>query len=61
MNAKPMEFIRAVRAEVNKVTWPTRKETTTSAIMVFVMCTVVALFLMFVDWVGSTLIQAILG
>ena len=33
----PFKFLQEVRAEAQKVTWPTRKETTVTTIMVFVM------------------------
>ena len=45
----PAEFARQVRQETSKVTWPTRKETTITTIMVFVMVTVAALFFLVVD------------
>ena len=55
------KFIREVRQETAKVTWPSRKETTQFTIMVFVMVTLVALFFLLVDWVLGTAVQAILG
>ena len=33
----PFKFLQEVRAEGQKVTWPTRKETTVTTMMVFVM------------------------
>ena len=33
----PFEFLQQVRAEGAKVTWPTRKETMITTVMVFVM------------------------
>ena len=36
----PFKFLQEVRAEAQKVTWPTRKETTVTTIMVFVMVAV---------------------
>jgi len=47
----PGEFIRQVRQEASKVTWPSRKETGVTTGMVFVMVTVVALFFLLVDQV----------
>ncbi|MBI07712.1 MAG: preprotein translocase subunit SecE, partial [Rhodospirillaceae bacterium] len=35
--ATPIDFLRQVRQEVSKVTWPTRRETVTSTIMVIIM------------------------
>jgi preprotein translocase subunit SecE len=40
-----------VRQEVAKVTWPTRKETGITTMMVFVMVFVAAVFFTAVDWV----------
>ncbi len=45
----PGEFIRQVRQEASKVTWPSRKETLTTTGMVFVMVVLVALFFLVVD------------
>ncbi len=47
--AKAAQFFREVRQEVGKVTWPTRKETTVSTIMVFVMVFAMGLFFLLVD------------
>lgn len=57
----PLEFMRQVRQEVSKVTWPTRKETTMSTVMVFIMVTFMALFFFFVDQVLSLGVRGILG
>ena len=40
----PIEFLRQVRQEVSKVTWPSRRETVVSTIMVFVMVIFMAIF-----------------
>lgn len=47
----PGQFIQQVRQEVSKVTWPSRRETMTSAAMVFVMAILAALFFFLVDLV----------
>jgi preprotein translocase subunit SecE len=36
---------------VSKVTWPTRKETTITTAMVFVMVVLASLFFLAVDWI----------
>ena len=61
--AKPSvgEFVRQVRQEVGKVTWPTRKETIQSVIMVFVMVTAAAFFFFAVDVVLAWLVQLALS
>ena len=45
----PAEFAREVRREVAKVTWPTRKETTITTIMVFLMAAAAAVFFLIAD------------
>ncbi len=57
----PGQFIREVRREISKVTWPTRKETTVSTGMVFLMVFVAALFFFLVDQVLSTAVKLILA
>ncbi|NBX65626.1 MAG: preprotein translocase subunit SecE [Proteobacteria bacterium] len=57
----PLSFLRQVRQEMARVTWPTRKETTISTIMVFVMVFVCSVFLFFTDQIIAFLIQLILG
>jgi preprotein translocase subunit SecE len=57
----PGQFIREVRQEVSKVTWPTRKETTVTTIMVFIMVTLAAVFFLLVDWGLSHLVKLVLG
>ena len=57
----PCEFLQQVRTEVSKVTWPTRRETIITTIMVVVMSIIAALFFLGVDWVLGTVVQLILG
>ncbi|MFQ6018612.1 MAG: preprotein translocase subunit SecE [Kiloniellaceae bacterium] len=49
----PGQFIREVRREVSKVTWPTRKETTVTTGMVFVMVFLATLFFFLIDQLFS--------
>jgi len=57
----PAKFIREVRQEMDKVTWPKRKETTVSTMMVLGLATVAATFFVLVDWVISTAVRAVIG
>ena len=57
----PGEFIRQVRAETAKVHWPTRKETISTAIMVMIMTSLLAVFFFGVDAVFSTVVRFLLG
>jgi len=59
--ANPFEFLQQVRTEVAKVTWPTRRETVTTTIMVVLMSIAVALFFLAADWVLSSVVTFILG
>jgi preprotein translocase subunit SecE len=59
--ANPFEFLQQVRTEVAKVTWPTRRETVTTTIMVLLMSIAVALFFLAADWVLSSVVTFILG
>ena len=45
----PFTFLQQVRTEVSKVTWPTRRETVVSSIMVFVMVALAGLFFFVID------------
>jgi preprotein translocase subunit SecE len=45
----PFTFLQQVRAEVAKVTWPSRRETAITTIMVFIMVLLAALFFFAVD------------
>ncbi|MDQ7251010.1 preprotein translocase subunit SecE [Dongia sedimenti] len=57
----PVEFFKQVRTEVAKVTWPTRKETTLTTVMVFAMVVLASIFFLAVDATLSTLVTWILG
>ncbi len=57
----PFEFIQQVRREVAKVTWPSRKETTITTIMVFIFVFLVAIFFFLVDQVLSYVVKLVLG
>jgi preprotein translocase subunit SecE len=45
----PFKFLQEVRAETEKVTWPTRRETAITTIMVFVMVAISAIFFFLAD------------
>ena len=45
----PGEFLRQVRAEAGKVVWPTREETTRTAIFVAIMMVILAVFFLGID------------
>jgi preprotein translocase subunit SecE len=57
----PAEFVRQVRQEVSRVTWPTRKELTQTTAMVFLMAVTVAVFFFLVDQVLGIFVRFVLG
>ncbi|MFC3053374.1 preprotein translocase subunit SecE [Kordiimonas pumila] len=57
----PGEFIRQVRREGAKVTWPTPKEAGITSVMVFIMVVIMAVFFLGVDFMLNAGIQWILG
>ena len=57
---KGLQFLREVKVELKKVTWPSRKQTMGSTVVVLVIVTIISLFLGLVDAGLSGLIQAVL-
>ena len=57
----PIEFIEQVRSETSKVTWPTRKETVITTIMVMIMVFFASLFFLAADTVLSMIVSTVLG
>ena len=57
----PFKFLQEVRAEADKVTWPTRRETLITTIMVFVMVALASVLFLVADQVIRILITFILG
>jgi preprotein translocase subunit SecE len=56
----PGEFIRQVRAEANKVVWPTRQETVTTAVFVALLMTILAVFFLGVDSLFGEVVRLLL-
>lgn len=54
-------YLKSVRAELPKISWPSRRETTVSTVMVFIMAAFMAVFLFVTDQVVALLIRFILG
>ena len=57
---KAMDFFREVKMELKKVTWPTRKQTTGTTIVVIIFVFVIAVFLGLFDLGLSKLVQVVL-
>ncbi|EKS38989.1 preprotein translocase, SecE subunit [Afipia clevelandensis ATCC 49720] len=61
MAFSPFKFLQEVRTETAKVTWPTRRETTITTIMVFIMVAVSSVFFFVADQILRLLVTFILG
>jgi|TARA_B100001245_G_C22496374_1_gene251812 preprotein translocase subunit SecE len=57
----PVTFFQQVRNEMAKVTWPSRKETIQSTIAVFIMVTILSIFLFLADQLWAWIISLVLG
>ena len=57
----PAQFVREVRSEVAKVTWPTRKETLITTGLVLGMSALAAVFFLVVDQVVALAMRATPG
>ena len=57
----PFKFLQEVRQETEKVTWPSRRETAITTLMVFIMSAVAALFFLFADQLIRYLVTFVLG
>lgn len=56
----PIAFFRQVKQEALKVTWPTRKETLMTTLVVFIMAALAAVFFLAVDYSVSHAVRFIL-
>ena len=54
------QFLREVRTELKKVTWPSRKDTLSGTLVVLVAVFIIAIFLGIVDSGLSNVIKALL-
>lgn len=57
----PAKFVREVRSEVAKVTWPSRKETLVTTALVFAMAALAALFFFVIDQIIGIGVRALFG
>jgi preprotein translocase subunit SecE len=57
----PFKFLQEVRAETDKVTWPTRRETMITTIMVFIISAVAAVFFLIVDLIIRWMVTTVLN
>lgn len=57
----PARFIREVRSEMTRVTWPSRRETLVSTGLVIAMATGIAIFFLATDEIIGLGIRALFG
>ena len=57
----PAKFVRDVRIEVGKVTWPSRKETVITTGLVFALSAMAAVFFFVADQVIGIGVRALFG
>jgi preprotein translocase subunit SecE len=57
---RSIQFLREVKVELKKVTWPSRKQTLGSTVVVIILVTIISFFLGAVDIGLSSLVKVIL-
>jgi preprotein translocase subunit SecE len=60
-NTSPGLFVRQVRQEISKVSWPSRRETVVSVILVFVLSVILGAYFLVVDKILSAGVSLIFG
>jgi len=56
----PIRFIQEVKQEAFRITWPTKKDTITGALMVFGLSTIAAIFFLLLDQILRYFLNLIL-
>ena len=57
----PAEFVRQVKQEVSKITWPSKADTVRGTLVVIVASIILAAFLVCVDFVFAATVGAVVG
>ncbi|MFO6446246.1 preprotein translocase subunit SecE [Erythrobacter sp. NE805] len=57
----PGEFFNQVKAETNKIAWPTWEETYRTAIFVFIFMLILAVFFLGIDSLFGMVVRALIG
>ncbi|HEU0264588.1 MAG TPA: preprotein translocase subunit SecE [Geobacterales bacterium] len=60
MLTKTMDFLKEVRAEMGRVTWPSRKETLATTALVVVIVLIIAVYLWGSDMLLTAAVQKVL-
>ena len=61
MKVSPALFVRQVKQEVSKITWPSRTETMQGTIVVLILCAILAAFLFVVDSIFAVVMRVFIG
>jgi len=61
MKVSPFKFLQEVRAEGQKVTWPSRRETAITTAMVFAMTAIAAVFFLIADQIMWRVVTFVLN
>ena len=56
----PLRFLQEVKQEAFRVTWPSKKDTVTGALMVFVLASLAAVFFLLLDQILKFFLDLIL-
>ena len=57
----PVGYLRDVRQEIGRVTWPSRKETLITTGLVLALSAVAAVFFLVTDWLIQLLMRLLFG
>ncbi len=57
----PFQFLREVREELNRVTWPTKEEVVEATAGVIVFCAFIAVYFWVLDTVFSRILELIIA
>lgn len=60
MASSPFKFLQEVRDEMKKVTWPSRRETGITTLMVFIMSAAAAVFFLLADQIIRIAVTTVL-
>ncbi len=61
MAVNPAKFVREVRTEITRITWPSRRETMVTTGLVFAMAALAAVFFFIVDQVVGLGVRELFG
>ena len=57
----PLKFLQEVKQEAFKITWPTKKDTVTGSVMVFVLASLAAVFFLLLDQILKFFLNIVLS